>query len=313
MGIQKSNKYFHIAFCVNDNYIQYICVTIKSILDNNPDLPIWIHILTDGILPDSEKRLNSVWQESNKFSKISIHIVEDTDLEGLKIGYWSKYAWYRIFIPQVLGDVDRILYLDADTLVVGNLSPLQEYDLTGKSIGAVTEDLFLGHLPSLNIDSNRPYYCDGVLLMNLDYWREYRLKDKIIDFSKRHHDILTFPDQDSINVVCFNSSFHLPIKYGITPTHIICKILHLSYKKEIKEALISPIIIHYLGWHEQPWFATSSHYAKNLWINYNKSLRYRAKIKYEGSRLRRIKVFIWNLLYDYSKKQKNIVQQIINE
>lgn len=311
MNTTKSNNLFHIAFCVNDNYVQYICVTIISILESNPNLPIWIHILTDGISSKSEKMLNSVWEKSNPLNKISIHLVDDSDLKSLKTGYWSKYAWYRIFIPQILNNINKVLYLDADTLILGSLSGFEEYDLTEKSIGAVPEDIFAGHLPTLNIDPNRLYYCDGVMLMNLDYWRKNKLKDKILDFAKKNHDILSFPDQDCINIICHNSSFQLPIKYGITSTHIIGR-LRNKYIEEIKEGLISPVIIHYLGWHEQPWFSTCSHYAKDLWHKYNKKLKYKADIIYEYNRFKRFKFIVWNFFNDSSENQKKLVQKLIS-
>lgn len=307
----KQDSYFHIAFCVNDNYVQYICVTIKSILVNNPNLILWFHILTDGISKKSEKKLFSLLDSSNLQNKISIHVIDDHDLDGVKVGFWTKYTWYRIFLPQILKNINRILYLDADTLVLGNLKPLLEINLTNISFAAVTEDYFEGHLKPLNIDPLKPYYCAGVMLMNLEYWRNNFILEKILEFAYRNNKILEFPDQDCINVVCQNSSIHLPIKYGITPTHITRNTLHDKYKEEIKEGLISPIIIHYLGWHEQPWFGTCSHYANNLWHLYNKSLKNRAQIKYDGTLFEKLKIIFWNYFYDRSKNQKKLVQRIL--
>ena len=54
--------------------------------------------------------------------------------------------WYRIFLPELLPDVDRVLYLDADTIAVDSLAPLWEIDLDDSYLGAVTNVFQANHV-----------------------------------------------------------------------------------------------------------------------------------------------------------------------
>lgn len=145
---------------------------------------------------------------------------------------WTYMAYTRLVITKILPDCHRILYLDTDTIVMQDISPVFEANLNGKLFGMVREDLhelqleicnaFVDHgnaLTHFQSDSARPAYCthpyynSGVMLMNLDELRVTGMDDAII------HEINTvsypYPDQDAINLLCKNRIFPLPTEYNV--------------------------------------------------------------------------------------------------
>lgn len=137
---------YHIAFCINDEYADYVRVSIKGIIENHKASEDYykIYILSDFISPKRTKNLLKLNADSNNI-KIQIHLIDDSKLKLLKTGSWPIHAWYRILLPELLPqDVNKVLYLDADTLVTSDLNQLFCLDLKEKSIAASMDyqDLF---------------------------------------------------------------------------------------------------------------------------------------------------------------------------
>lgn len=263
------NKLIHIAFGINDRYAPYVAVTLKSLVHNNNNLNLVAHILTDGI---SKKNIETM-QKAAPSVKLEIHIVNDTKLRELKDN-WSIYTWYRILLPDILPEVDRILYLDADVIIDGSITPLFELDMTGIAVaGAIDIQRFNeGLYKRLNYNPSDKYICTGVLLINLDYWRGKGLTSKVIEWAKMNDLIIIFPDQDAINVVCHDNKIILPMKYGVLDAyfHYDC-FLTDEYRPQLLDALDYPVIIHYAG--QAPWiYERMYHQFQNRWDYYNSLL-----------------------------------------
>ena len=131
--------------------------------------------------------------------------VDERRVAGLPVhGYFTAAMWYRILLPDLLPESDRVLYLDADTLVLGDLAPLAALDLGDALVGAVTNvfEAWRGteHTDRLGLDQ-ASYFNSGVLLLNL---RELRRSDAMGQLRRvvadRGPDLL-WPDQDALNLV----------------------------------------------------------------------------------------------------------------
>ncbi len=94
--------------------------------------------------------------------------VADTPLRSPHL---SRAAYARLFLPELLPEQKRVLWLDADTIVLSDLRPLWEVDLGGRLIAAVPDDFILGH--ELAATGCRPgdYVNSGVMVMDLEAWR----------------------------------------------------------------------------------------------------------------------------------------------
>lgn len=305
------NLPIHIALCVNDGYVHYICVTIKSIIQNNLNESITIHLLTDQLSTENKKLLQEVVKEYKSVS-LNIHIVDDKSLQGLK-DTWSIYTWYRVLLPQVLSnDIHRVLYLDADTIVTGNIKELFQMNMNNKAIaGSIDPESFnpetfirCGYIPSLQ------YICAGVMLMNLDYWREHNLTEKVISWGRENNDRIKFPDQDTINYLCRNNKIVLPLKYGIIGGYFtLDNYYQQPYQSELIECINNPVIIHYAG--QAPWIKElSNHLFQHKWMEYNQMLSSPVKRKYKTKGWNLIKMHIWNFLHPFRNSNKLSIEDV---
>lgn len=302
------------VFCVNDSYAKYIGVTIKSIAENNRNNDVDIYVLTDFFNDETTLWLNAL-AETERNITIHINLVDDSKLRGLK-DTWSIYTWYRVLIPEILPkSVRRVLYLDADVIVKDDISELFSIDMTDKSIAAVIDiesanaETFL----RCGYDSSKGYVCAGVMLMNLDYWREYNLSEKIVKWGFDHNDCIKFPDQDTINFICQDSKIILPLRYGIVDKFFTCDDYYLNqYRQELKAAFYNPGIVHYAG--QSPWvYEKAKHVLQFYWDQYNQMLVRPVKRDFESRGLLLLKIIIWGILHRNEQKIKyNIIKNKVD-
>ncbi|WP_052509665.1 glycosyltransferase family 8 protein [Kitasatospora griseola] len=121
---------------------------------------------------------------------------------------WVSGAVYvRLAIPEVIPDERRVLYLDADTLVLGDLRPLLRQSLDGHPIGAVRDPqnpvigrgIQLPGWKGLGVPYGRDYFNSGVMLIDLDRCRQLGVFDRSRQFLAEHPDKVRFWDQDALN------------------------------------------------------------------------------------------------------------------
>lgn len=291
--------HLHFAFCVNDGYVPYICVTIKSIIENHRGISKTVYVLSNQVSERNRHLLEEVVAEDQD-TCLEIVIVDDTPLRGLK-ETWLIYAWYRLLIPNYLPeDVHKILYLDADTVVCGDLTSLFNIDMSDFSVaGCIDPESFNPEtIIRCGFDMVKDkYICSGVLLMNLGFWRSCQLSQKMIAYARKYNDRIKFPDQDTINILCKDTKVVLPLKYGIMDYFFEQDIFyHESYREQLIECVVRPAVVHYAG--RNPWkreLATTVF--QDEWDKYNRMLKHPAKKEYITKGWLWVRMMIWNALH----------------
>lgn len=196
-----------LVFACDEGYGMPLATTLRSIVETNADSwPLEFHVLSDGIsegmrtkiinsLPVGSASMHWATVELGLFSKFST------------LPHISKITYARLLIPRFLPDtVAKVLYLDADLLVLRSLDPLWEMDLEGAIVGAVS-DAFWGPVlkrggpECKNMPRVRDYFNAGVLLIDLNRWRENRVSEKALEYLAQHPQS-PFSDQDALNVAC---------------------------------------------------------------------------------------------------------------
>ena len=303
----------HIAFCVNDGYVPYVAVTIKSVAENHKDSGVLIYVLSDYISSEKRTFLDLVLKPY-KNVVMSIIIVDDSALRGLK-DTWTIYTWYRVLLPKYLpNDVHRVLYLDADTIVAGNIEELFSLDMSNKAVaGTIDPESFKSEtFQRCMYDASKRYICAGVLLMNLDYWREHDLSKTIVKWGYDHNDIIRFPDQDTINVLCQDTKIVLPLRYGIMDYFFKTDLFYdKPYARELRDCIEHPAIIHYAGMN--PWkreLATSL--MQDEWEKYNKMLPHPVEKEYITKGWNLVKMHVWNIFHPSPKTRRLTRKEVLN-
>ena len=166
----------NIIYASNDGYAGHLAASLYSLLDNNRNIPrMDIYILSVGM---SEAYLERLADVAGAFCR-GLHVAElgnlrerfdyEVDTRGFDIS-----AMGRLFAPKVLPDcVRKALYLDCDTIVNGSIRPLYEAELGSHLVGMVMEPTVYREMKdSIGMERDEPYYNSGVLLMDLEAWRD---------------------------------------------------------------------------------------------------------------------------------------------
>ena len=128
----------NIALISDENYAAQSAVTLQSFFDNNEGSHE-IYFITIGITDESRLKLESLCREHN--SIFHYKCMDEKKLDPFNgIGYWSKYTFMKLFIPELLpSDVDKVLYLDVDMLIKESLSAIYCINIEGAGVAAVED------------------------------------------------------------------------------------------------------------------------------------------------------------------------------
>jgi lipopolysaccharide biosynthesis glycosyltransferase len=169
-----------------------------------------VHILHTAISCDMKAQ---VMQLQNEWFEMEfVNVTEQLALIRDKLhvrDYYSSTTYYRLLIADMYPAYDKVIYLDCDTVVLGDISELYETDLGEHYVGASPEQAMLqtevyGNYVerALGID-RRQFFNAGVLLINCRLFREHRVLEQFIDLLHRYTFVVT-QDEDYLNVICKN-------------------------------------------------------------------------------------------------------------
>ena len=302
-----SKSIFHFAFCFDENYAQYAAVCIRSILLHNSESKIIIHILSDGL---SEKALQRLYSSTNSFQcELQFHYIDNSNLKNLPLNIWPIQAWYRILLPELLSfDIEKVLYLDCDTLVLSDLSELFAIDLSEYAFAAVEDpqSFFDETYTRCKYPKDLKYLCSGIMLFNLNYWRKNVIKEELIQYALENKNIIKYPDQDCLNAVCKNSKLILPLRFGVMDAFFKDeRVLRSIPNNFLLDCIKNPAIIHFAGC--APWLKELRPSMFSLeWDKVNRTLKYKAKTKYICRGLRFVKMVCYKILHPIKTYRKRV-------
>ena len=212
---------------------------------------------------------------SNNRSELSMYEIDKSKVTDFpQHGHINYAAYYNLKIADILPkDVHRVIYMDGDMIVDGDIRPLWEMDLKGNACGMVLapdwKEPYI--FERLGYDPKYGYYNNGTMLYDLDYLREIYYSEKALEYINTARHNLGMMDQDVANALLHTKILRLPLQYNFQS-----KFLWKSYwadytedfKKEILEAAQHPVIVHYSD-KRKPWQIENINrpYTK-LWYKY---------------------------------------------
>ena len=213
-------KEINISFAVNNNYAKYLGATILSILEHNKNVITNVHILHKNLSKKIMTDLQSLAFQKDNFNIYFYNI--DFEKFGnipVRTEQFPIESFFRFLLPEVLSNIDRVIYLDVDILVKGSLLDLYEYNLENHLLGAVIEadiySYYKWYLDSLEFAEDS-YFSSGVLLLDLEKMRLENVTKKLLDLAFSNALNYKFPDQDILNIYFKNNFKKLPITYNYT-------------------------------------------------------------------------------------------------
>ena len=247
-----------IFFSTDNNYIPFLDVTIRSLIANaSRDYKYHIVVLNTGLDEERISKIEELEDENFQidFADIS-YAVKDIEYKLPNEQHFGLATWYRLFIQSLFPQYEKIIYIDCDLIVEGDISELYNTDLEGNYIAGVVEHWIL-HSPvfsyytkeAVGIDSK--YYINaGVAVMDLNKFRENQIEQKFVDLINTYNFDVIDPDQSYLNYLCQGKIKYLPFEWNRTPLeNVECE---------------NPKIIHYaLGM--KPWHVPDMFLAEHFW------------------------------------------------
>lgn len=195
-----------VALCIDDNVMDYMETLIYSIYKNTSSY-VNVNIIYKKLSDESLDKL--AWIDG-KMSTVNVRPVQISEelhksMEKISLGHdmWNLpiSSYYRIFLADILPDVDRIIYLDADTLLTGDLTELWRTDLEGNFLAAcLDERAYMKKVFSVLNPRRREYFNSGVLVFDLCLFRKYKTINDFLDFLVDTADLYELGDQDALNL-----------------------------------------------------------------------------------------------------------------
>ena len=238
----------NVALAPDDNYAYYASVVIKSIVANSKNPENCIFWILDGGLSDKSKSYLTKAASNVEFLEIDKEIFSEFTGKG----YISISAWYRFALSKLLPKtISKILYLDCDVAVNSDLQEMFEIDINDYAIAAIKDCIWKKFNKRVNLDSGYHYFNSGVMLINVEYWREHNVEERLFGFLKESPDRMKMLDQSVLNVVLGKEYKELPLQWNVQ--YVPSYIEECCYgKKEFQEAMSSPKIIHFVN-RFKPW------------------------------------------------------------
>lgn len=233
----------NVAFCIDDNFAPYLSVSLLSLLENTTS-PVSIYII--GNLSGPVKNSLRTLESNNAlltFVEHKIHIPQSA-LSDRYCGRLNDITYVRYGLGEILPELDKVIYLDADILVNGDIKELWDVSLEGQTVGVVEDHSLMAQSREVTLDLvSQSYFNAGVMVIDLNQWRKEDIFNKLLQVHSSREQ-WEYNDQDVLNAVLDQKSQCLNARFNAQTYSLANNV--------VKE----PIIVHFTG-QEKPWHLSS--------------------------------------------------------
>ena len=269
-----------IAMATDNNYVYPTIVAMTSMLENKKENTyLDFHIMISGQV--SEENCDRLNKFKNLYKECSVELINLRDKFSdayAGAGNFQGAAYYRLNLPSILSEYDKILYLDGDITVRKDLWDMYSIDLNDNYIGAVKD---IAHQTwggqdyayRLGVRDTKQYINSGILIMNLQKMREDNMEKKFSDIIPELESRgLIYPDQDILNATCYDKIKFISPEYNALEFVMFINDAGQIYNaQEWEKARSDATIIHHAS-ASKPWKKDGERNCRfyNEWDKYRK-------------------------------------------
>ena len=248
-----------IFFAGDDKYVKFSMVTLKSIMENaSKEYEYKAYILNTDVKAETKNKFKSVKKDNFTVEYVYVNKYYKSIEDRLPVrDYYNKTIYFRLFIAELFPEYDKAIYIDSDTVVLGDVSKLYQNDIEGYYVGACNEQVMLqtkiygDYVEEVLGVKRNEYFNSGLLLINCKEFRNDCVLDQFINLLGVYRFMVTH-DQDYLNVICNNkvkwldNSWNTEV-YGTIPYE----------EKDIN-------MIQYIMW-RKPWHTKDATFGNYFW------------------------------------------------
>lgn len=252
-----------VAFCFNNAFCHLAAASIASLIRHaSPASHYVLYIVHDDISAYNQLLLSGLNDRDYVSIRFVTFSIEDLTTENIDYEHHTRYSFIRLFLHRLLPGIDRLLYLDSDTVLTADAAILFNQDLGGRALGACLDELswqppdlpclvpqlrgfpyatlhdYLVHHLGLDEEQTRAYFNAGVLL--LDLAQAGAALDRQLPALLKNRYLMA--DQDLLNIVFSTDRRLLDKTYNV--------FAGAQVDDFIRERGCLPAVIHYNGEHK---------------------------------------------------------------
>lgn len=285
----ENSKLINVVLATDENlYLQTGVVILSAVRNCSDPQRLNFHILTTKSMPIVERFFDSLTARIS--NKISIHKIKSNLFLNINIPNYPTEALLRLLAPERILS-KKIIYLDSDTLIIGDLIELSQIDLKNKTAAAAIDGLpdIFGkthkYRKSIGIKNPDYYFNSGLMIIDTELWIKKNIAFKCLEWLKNHPNIGLFADQDPLNLYLEDDILYIDPKWNLQTT-LINSIL---YKGRLAENYIHSYkdakILHFVG-EKKPWKLKFYLPFKYTYFQYYKEI-----CRMNGSAIRFVSIF----------------------
>jgi lipopolysaccharide biosynthesis glycosyltransferase len=275
-------KRLGVLYACDENYAPWAGISMYSLFESNREIEaLTVYCVTDRVADATREKLA---KQAERYGRELVFVDAASIIEQIKAlnipSYRGSYTTnFRLFFHTFVGqELERLLYVDCDTLITGSLAPLLTLDMGDKVVAAVRDALTVQYKTMLGFLPDELYFNAGILLIDVPKWKELEITQKTLDHIRNVRARYCNPDQDLLNLILKDQTHLLPPAYNLQPHHMAFadKTFFAVYKptvyythEELERARQAPVILHayrFLG--DFPWHKGNKHPASELFDRY---------------------------------------------
>lgn len=259
----------HVVAACDPGFAQHLAVMLLSLAETNARHELSVFVLWNGPTAEKDKLRGVLASTPFAYTLIDLGDGALSDLTGGVNFTVTTYA--RLLIGDHLPrEVDRVLYLDGDILVRGDLQPLWTLDLKGHTAAAVTDLPRYEFNSTLGLPADALYFNAGVLLIDLARWRRLDIGGRTLAFARQHPDRLRWCDQCALNLILHDDWILLDRVWNFQSmdvAHVVNG--HVRFDAINPDRLAAARIVHFNG-RSKPWHYLNDHPLKGEYLRYRR-------------------------------------------
>jgi lipopolysaccharide biosynthesis glycosyltransferase len=271
-----------IACAADDSFAMPMAVMLHSALKNiSNDQQVHVFAIDGGIKESNKQKiLRSLGNKLVNFNWIK---APDSLPDNLPIAkdvqpHLNKSAYYRLMFARILPpEVSKLVYLDSDLVVLGDLNKLWELEIADNYVMAaqdcgipnVSSPYGIRRYQELGIPPEHKYFNSGVLVMNIAKWRSEDIDIKLFQYLEKYREDVQHHDQEAMNAVFSGKWGEISPQWNQTPLLFGYTSWEESPYQELdySNAVYDPYIVHFAS-NAKPWNSFEKHPHRDLFFDY---------------------------------------------
>ena len=214
-----------IFFAVDDYYIPFLSVGLQSLIEHSSEkYEYLIKILNINVSEKNKKKIKKYEGDNINIEFVDLNYYIDKVKDKLYTrDYYTKTTYFRLFLPELYPQYDKVLYLDSDIVILEDIANLYNIDIGDNLVGAIPDDIIQNGKELqeyaekvVGVATYKNYFNAGILLMNLEELRKFKFQEKFL-YLLGTTKFSVAQDQDYLNRICKGRVKYIDNSWDVMP------------------------------------------------------------------------------------------------